>query len=500
MRNIKKSATFNESEKLLAKLGDKAFLSLWSFANVYTDEGLKIDEKGQRKGQGEELCDLLVVFGNHVLIFSDKGQIEYRPTDDIKVGWRRWVERAFLKSAYSTYKAEKWIKQMPHRIFLDKECTEKFPIAIPDKDVIRVHRIAVTRGITEHSKKYYEDKSGTLLIRPDIIGKDHLDNPFMIGTADSKKGYVHFFDEESIDKVFEELDTIKDFTDYLSQKEELINSGMLLVAPGEDELLGYYLSSRENEEYISAPKFIIPKERKDEILVVQPGFYEGHKKTKEYKLLKEIGRVSYFWDRCIELMGGAAFTGKWHETNGKNYDEEITVLKYMASESRMARATLSDAFLDIRRKPFPSSEVHPRVRVCGSPTNPEIGYVWLVMKLSDMQKDYTEYREHRKAMITSYCMACKDAFPQFETIVGIAVDAVNNKGASEELIYVHTNEWTEEEFQHAKFLREELGFLKNTKMTSIKYSIKSEETELSKLRKRRKKSNKLQKAARRKNR
>ncbi|WP_368578320.1 hypothetical protein [Acinetobacter pittii] len=122
------------------------------------------------------------------------------------------------------------------------------------------------------------------------------------------------------------------------------------------------------------------------------------------------------------------------------------------------------------------------------------------MKLSDMQKDYTEYREHRKAMITSYCMACKDAFPQFETIVGIAVDAVNNKGASEELIYVHTNEWTEEEFQHAKFLREELGFLKNTKMTSIKYSIKSEETELSKLRKRRKKSNKLQKAARRKNR
>lgn len=261
MRNIKKSATFNESEKLLAKLGDKAFLSLWSFANVYTDEGLKIDEKGQRKGQGEELCDLLVVFGNHVLIFSDKGQIEYRPTDDIKVGWRRWVERAFLKSAYSTYKAEKWIKQMPHRIFLDKECTEKFPIAIPDKDVIRVHRIAVTRGINEHSKKYYEDKSGTLLIRPDIIGKDHLDNPFMIGTADSNKGYVHFFDEESIDKVFEELDTIKDFTDYLSQKEELINSGMLLVAPGEDELLGYYLSSRENEKYISAPKFIIPKER-----------------------------------------------------------------------------------------------------------------------------------------------------------------------------------------------------------------------------------------------
>ncbi|MES2208501.1 MAG: hypothetical protein V4525_17120 [Pseudomonadota bacterium] len=506
MRNIKKSETFTSSEKMLAKLGDKAFLPLWSFANVYTDEGLKTTDKGEKKGQGEELCDLLVVFGNHVLIFSDKGRVEYRPQNDIKVSWRRWVERAFLKSAYSTYKAEKWIREMPDRIFLDKECTEPFPIAIPNKEVIKVHRIAVARGITEHAKSYYQDSSGTLLIKPDITGVKHFDHPFIIGTADNKKGYVHFFDEVSIDRIFAELDTLKDFTHYLTKKEELINANMLLVAPGEDELLGYYLSSREKNEYIDSPRFLVPEGEMSAAIAVQPGFYDGHKNTKEYKLLKEITKISYFWDRCIEVMGSAAFTGRWHETNGKNYDEEITVLKYMASESRMARSILSKAFMEVSRKPFDIDEIWPRVRILNSPTNSEMAYVWLVMQFTSEQKDYAEYREQRKKFLSSYCMACKDACPEFTTIVGIASDAVNNTGASEELIYVHTDNWTNEEYKHAKWLREEMGFLKNAEVKSFEsfesfeHFSEKEESDLSKLRKRKKKKNKEQKAARRKNR
>jgi len=500
MRNIKKSATFNTSEKLLSKLGDKAFLSLWSFANVYTNEGLKIDNKGNRKGQGEELCDLFVVFDEHVLIFSDKGHVEYRPTEDVKISWRRWVDRAFLKSAYSTYKAEKWIKEMPDRIFLDKECTEKFPISIPSKDVIKVHRIAVARGITEHAKKFYKDESGTLIIRPDVVGTDHHEHPFIIGTADSKKGYVHFFDEDSIDKIFDDLDTIKDFTDYLTRKEDLIRSGALLVAAGEDELLGYYLSSREDERYIKSPRFIMPEGMTEHRLAVQPGFYDGHKRTDAYRLLKDMCRNSYFWDRVIDLVGSAAFTGRWHETNGENYDDEIKVLKYMASESRMSRAALSDAFWDVNRRPFSNNETLPRVRVCGSPTNPEIAYVWLVLKFSHLHKDYADYREHRKAMLLSYCFACKDAFPQFETIVGISNDARNNEGESEELVYIHTKEWTEDEYKHAKYLRDEVGLLKNVTALSLKYSVNFKESKLTEMRKRKKKVNKAQKVARRKSR
>lgn len=68
-----------ESERVLTRLAKKAFLSLWSYANVFTDEG-----RSHGKGDGKELCDLLVVFGNDVLLFSDK-DCEYHASTDVKV-------------------------------------------------------------------------------------------------------------------------------------------------------------------------------------------------------------------------------------------------------------------------------------------------------------------------------------------------------------------------------------------------------------------------------
>lgn len=499
MRNIKKSPTFTQSEKMLADIGDKVFLSLWSFANVYTDEGIKFSDEGRKKGQGEELCDLLVVFGNHVIIFSDKGEVEYKPNDDVSISWGRWVKRAYLKSAYSTHKAEKWLKENPNRIFLNKECSEKFPIELPKPEEMKVHRIAVARGITEHAKKYYSDTNGTLIIRPDVIGLEHLKIPFVIGCADKEKGYVHFLDELSIDRVFNELDTLRDFTDYLTKKEELIESGKLLAAPGEDDLLGYYLSSREGFKNLDSPYFLIPSVEMGDKLTVYPGFYEGHIKTREYRQIQEIKRISYFWDTCIETMGSAAFTGKWHHTNGTNYDEEITVLKYMASESRLARTVLSNGYSEIMIKPFSPDELLPRVRILGSPTNREICYVFLIMQKSDAMDNYEHYRELRKNAIVNYCMACKDLLPQFKTIVGIASDSLNNGGASEELIYIHTDDWTAEEFEEARRLRHDVGLLRNVKIHT-NTDTKPEEGELAKSRKAKKKKNKAQKSARRKSR
>lgn len=499
MRNIRKSLTFTQSEKILADIGDKVFLSLWSFANVYTDEGIKISDDGRKKGQGEELCDLLVVFGNHVIIFSDKGEVEYKPNDNVSISWGRWVKRAYLKSAYSTHKAEKWLKENSSRIFLDKECSEKFPIELPKPENMKVHRIAVARGITEHAKKYYSDSNGTLIIRPDVIGLEHLQTPFVIGRADKEKGYVHFLDELSIDRVFKELDTLKDFTDYLTQKEELIESGKLLVAPGEDDLLGYYLSSREGFKNLDSPYFLIPPVEMGDKLTVYPGFYEEHVQTTEYRQIQEIKRISYLWDTCIETMGSAAFTGKWHHTNGTNYDEEITVLKYMASESRLARTVLSNGYSEIMIRPFPPDELLPRVRILGSPTNREICYVFLIMQRSDALDSYEHYRERRKNAMVNYCMACKDLLPQFKTIVGIASDSLNSRGASEELIYIHTDDWTAEEFEEARRLRREVGLLKNVKVHAG-IETKREEGNLAKSRKVKKKKNKARKSARRKSR
>jgi len=54
------------SERYLAKLANDKFFGLWSYPNVYTDEGIS------KIGIGKELCDLLIVFQNSIIIFSDK--------------------------------------------------------------------------------------------------------------------------------------------------------------------------------------------------------------------------------------------------------------------------------------------------------------------------------------------------------------------------------------------------------------------------------------------
>ena len=80
------------SEVYLARLCGTTFLRMWSYPHLYKDQG----KKGG--GDGKELCDLLVVFGEHLLIFSDK-DIELRDDTEIEVAWPRWYRKAVLESA-----------------------------------------------------------------------------------------------------------------------------------------------------------------------------------------------------------------------------------------------------------------------------------------------------------------------------------------------------------------------------------------------------------------
>ena len=93
------------SERYLGRLCRKSFLSLWSYPNLRTDEG-----KRHGKGVGNELCDLLVVFGNDVIIFSDK-YIKFNESIDINVAWTRWFRKAVQASVRQLNGAEAWIRK-----------------------------------------------------------------------------------------------------------------------------------------------------------------------------------------------------------------------------------------------------------------------------------------------------------------------------------------------------------------------------------------------------
>jgi hypothetical protein len=121
---IQRAAGKTKSERYLASLAERSFLDLWSYPNVFVDRR----SNGERS-DGKELCDLLVVCGDHVLIFSDKS-IAWPVVDDPELAWSRWFRRAVKKSADQVRGAERWITKHPDRLFLDPACSKPFPLEL----------------------------------------------------------------------------------------------------------------------------------------------------------------------------------------------------------------------------------------------------------------------------------------------------------------------------------------------------------------------------------
>jgi hypothetical protein len=204
------------AERHLAKLCKQSFLSLWSYPSVFRDQGQK-----DGKGDGKEVCDLLVVFENHIIIFSDK-DCEFRDTGDFATEWGRWYKKAVLKSAEQVYGAERWIRQFPTRLFLDRRCSNPFPITLPDPEHATFHRVVVAHNGARRCREAMGG-SGSLLINNTVRGNEHLGLPFTIGQVNPNNGFVHVFDDTTLHIVMSTLDTITDFTGVPNKKGAITN-------------------------------------------------------------------------------------------------------------------------------------------------------------------------------------------------------------------------------------------------------------------------------------
>lgn len=439
---INKNVGGNDSEKYLSKLCEKTFLSLWSYPNVYTDEGKKT-----ASGDGKELCDLLVVFENHVIIFSDK-DIAFKDSGDLKVDWSRWIKRAVIKSAVQLYGAETSLKERPGRLYLDAKCSVSFPIKVPKCEELIVHRIAVAKNASKRFQEY-SGGSGSLIICPRIVGEQHFDNPFMIGKPIADKPYVHIFDDVALDIILSELDTIGDFIDYLNKKEKFIASGGLNSAAGEEELLAwYYINAKDGRE----PGFYIDQ---GVSAVIVEGAYESLKKLPQFVRGKKLNSESYFWDTCIESFSKHMLGGTILSEGDFSFDDMTRGLRIMASERRFSRRILSKAIIE---KVTSIPQGQRGVRVLISPENNDNGYVWLVVPIPEYCTSYADYRKYRKEILSIYCASTKLLFPDVKYIVGIATEPMGGNGG-EDMVFIDSTQWTEDDYDRARKDRDEFKIL-----------------------------------------
>ena len=102
---MRKAEGVTPSERYLAKLAERSFLNLWSYPNPFRDQRQGIH------GDGKEICDLLVVCGAYIIIFSEK-TVSW-PNGDLNIAWSRWVKRAIRNAAKQAAGAERWITDQP---------------------------------------------------------------------------------------------------------------------------------------------------------------------------------------------------------------------------------------------------------------------------------------------------------------------------------------------------------------------------------------------------
>ena len=445
----KRSEGVTESERYLNALCDRSFLSLWSYPGVFRDQG-----RLTGKGDGKEVCDLLVVFEEHIIIFSDK-HCHFAESGDLGTDWGRWYKRAVLKSAEQIWGAERSIRDFPNRLFLDRHCHVPFPISLPLVDKARFHRIVVAHDAARRCHEILGG-SGSLMLQSTLHGTDHLKQPFRIGHIDRQEGYVHVFDDTSLDVVMNTLDTITDFVSYLSKKEKLMTGRIPVFAAGEEELLAAYLSRVDaNSEH----DFVVDPNCPGFVLV--EGHWSAFVGSPARQAQVDANKISYVWDAILEGVLGQLAAGTY-KSSVEGLSEHEKSFRWMARENRTRRRMLAECFVELLEKTRPDFRASRVVK----PTS--VGEPYYLFLLLPQYPTWTreQYRRIRAKMLTDYCLVVKLQFPDALHVVGIAAESGIDDPDLPDLSHFDSVNWTPELAEQAKSLKRELGIFTDTKVST----------------------------------
>jgi hypothetical protein len=220
-----------DSERFLFAQCRRSYLQLWSYANLFRNQGKLGD------GDGKELCDVMVVLGNSIVLFSDKN-CAFPDSGNLELDWQRWEKRAISASRKQLRGAERWIRQFPNQVFLDRRCTCPLPIKLPAGENLRVYKVAVALGASDRFRRE-TGGSGSLML--DAHPSGDYRKPFVANLFDADGDVVHIVDEITLPVLLDELDTLPDLLEYLEAKERLVRRGSVIGLAGEEEMIGYSL-------------------------------------------------------------------------------------------------------------------------------------------------------------------------------------------------------------------------------------------------------------------
>jgi hypothetical protein len=387
------------TEQLLKYFGERSFLRFWSHANPHVTPS-------------QELCDLLVVCGDYVIIFSDKS-IDFQFHKDEQTAWRRWYREAVAKSVRQLNGAVRHLFKLQSPIFKDKSCTVPLGIPLPSTERAKVYRVAVV----SRSKELNESEPPQPFVAIDgaVTGEQHVHDgatPFRLGDVAPDAEFVHVIDFAGLWAVLTELDTITDFACYLDARSAFIRGHAFNSAANEWCMRTRYLFSFTFE---GDP---LPLD------AANPGFtrlsngeWQAESTKAAFRARKEANRDSYLWDNLVDRQAEIIEQQSFDASNYNSVEEAERVVRHMALEPRLHRRGLGKSWKEACLIAETGQNAHLRTIPHGD--NDATTYVFFTWKQPDGTAE-DQYRRQRRELLQNMVLASLIDFPTSQVIIGIA--------------------------------------------------------------------------------
>lgn len=422
LKPIKKEPSVNESERILASIAKNTFFSLWCYPSLF-----------RSVGKGKELTDLTIYFNGTLILFSDKVHVKFQDHNEIKLAWSRWYRAAVKESAKQLHGAESFVRNHPEKIFLNSKLEDPFPFDLTSSE-LRIHLIAVTRGIGDHAKHFFDSiklgSSGTLGYYYQAPEKILLEKPFFVGDVDQEKTFVHVFDESGIKLLLDELCTPTDFIRYLEVKEKAIRDKSFLYSAGEEETLAFYLQEDGGYGYGDISN---PLENKGNFFSIPEWEWRHYRQTVDYALRHGHKQKAKLWNELIARFSDAIADACVGEASDRPFLTHSSAVQVLASENLYSSSLLASAL-------FEKFENVPKgtrsARIVPSASKPGRIYIFIFFPWIENHSSYDEYRKERSACMQLYASVARYKFQDAKEIVLLGADTKGREGCSETIILI----------------------------------------------------------------
>jgi hypothetical protein len=407
------------SENFLKSLADRTFLRLWAMPNTFY-------------APGKELTDLIVPFGDDIIIISDKAS-RFAFEKELEVAWRRWYSTTVLEGIRQLKTAMQRIKRSPGAVFADGRARQPIPHDLSSVAGKRFHLVAIARP--DPDPETVPAAWPGLTYASAALGK-----PFEIGPLEISGNVVHLFDGPTIDLLLQQIDTAPDFLAYLKGRARRLTEAEEYHF-AEKDLLSAALIGWD-EEPPGLPS--VPP-----LGSIVPGIWKMYAGSETPARRRQLDGPSKIIDRLIAIHDGEFAEGRsLYEV--PSFERHEYAMRLLAAESRFARRIIAHELHDILAESDQSTEW---VSTIPSPTAPTLRYVWLIHPDPPEGLPTALADEAVRSMLMTYVLAISGQFEQ-SLVMGVALPNGRGQDTSIVIALHDSSNWTASDYEESRKLRE----------------------------------------------